>query len=383
MLPKLFFVISTLISSFIFTTHSYNTQCLHHQKILLLQLKDELSFNSSLSTKLVRWNERDECCKWHGVECDVAGYVVSLQLDDESISGGIADSSSLFRLEYLENLNLADNNFNDTPIPKGIHNLTYLTHLNLSDAEFGGQVPAEISSLRRLFDYMFGTKRLQIAVQNIKIVEEFGGYNYASTDLAALWYRLNEEKAKWIIYVTDVGQREHFEMLFAAAKRAGWLPADGSKYPKASHVGFGLVLGEDGKRFRTRSTETVKLVDLLIEAKSRCKTALIERGKDKEWTEEELDKTADAVGYGAVKYADLKNNRTTNYTFSFDQMLNDKAQHFLKNLYKEVALRLQGCGVQGRAFTLKIKKKKSDAGEPVKYMGCGDCENLSKVHGLW
>ncbi|XP_057811880.1 uncharacterized protein LOC131026128 [Salvia miltiorrhiza] len=151
------------------------------------------------------------------------------------------------------------------------------------------------------FDYMFGTKRLQIAVQNIKIVEEFGGYNYASTNLAALWYRLNEEKAEWIIYVTDVGQREHFEMLFAAAKRAGWLPADGSKYPKASHVGFGLVLGEDGKRFRTRSTETVKLVDLLIEAKSRCKTALIERGKDKEWTEEELDKTAEAVGYGAVK----------------------------------------------------------------------------------
>ncbi|XP_057803669.1 arginine--tRNA ligase, chloroplastic/mitochondrial-like [Salvia miltiorrhiza] len=168
---------------------------------------------------------------------------------------------------------------------------------------------------------------LAIAVQNIKIVEEFGGYNYASTDLAALWYRLNEEKAEWIIYVTDVGQREHFEMLFAAAKRAGWLPADGSKYPKASHVGFGLVLGEDVKRFRTRSTETVKLVDLLIEAKSRCKTALIERGKDKEWTEEELDKTAEAVGYGAVKYADLKNNRTTNYTFSFDQMLNDKVSY--------------------------------------------------------
>ncbi|XP_057789382.1 receptor-like protein 7 [Salvia miltiorrhiza] len=150
MLPKLFLVISTLISSFIFTTHSYNTQCLHHQKILLLQLKDELSFNSSLSTKLVRWNERDECCKWPGVACDAAGYVVSLQLHNESISGGIADSSSLFRLEYLENLNLAYNKFNNTPIPKGIHNLTYLTHLNLSYAYFGGQVPAEISSLRRL-----------------------------------------------------------------------------------------------------------------------------------------------------------------------------------------------------------------------------------------
>ncbi|XP_057797392.1 receptor-like protein 7 [Salvia miltiorrhiza] len=150
MLPKLFFVISTLISSFIFTTHSYNTQCLHHQKILLLQLKDELSFNYPVSTKLVRWNETDECCKWPGVECDVAGYVVSLQLDNEFIYGGMTDSSSLFRLVHLQKLNLAYNYFDNTPIPKGIQNLTYLTHLNLSDAGFGGQVPAEISSLRRL-----------------------------------------------------------------------------------------------------------------------------------------------------------------------------------------------------------------------------------------
>lgn len=66
--------------------------------------------------------------------------------------------------------------------------------------------------------------------------------------------------------------------LFQAAKRAGWLPVGDNTYPKASHVGFGLVLGDDGKRFRTRSTEVVRLVDLLDEAKSRSKTALIERG---------------------------------------------------------------------------------------------------------
>lgn len=66
---------------------------------------------------------------------------------------------------------------------------------------------------------------------------------------------------------------------FQAAKHAGWLPADHSLYPKVTHVGFGLVLGEDGKRFRTRNTEVVRLVDLLDEAKSRSKTALIERGK--------------------------------------------------------------------------------------------------------
>jgi arginyl-tRNA synthetase len=165
------------------------------------------------------------------------------------------------------------------------------------------------------------------------VVKSDGGFNYASTDLTALWYRLNEEKAEWMIYVTDVGQREHFEMLFTAAKRAGWLPPGDNSYPKASHVGFGLVLGEDGKRFRTRSTEVVRLFDLLDEAKSRCKAALVERGKGDEWTEEELEQTAEAVGYGAVKYADLKNNRLTNYTFNFDQMLNDKGNTAVYLLY--------------------------------------------------
>ncbi|XP_057797757.1 receptor-like protein 50 [Salvia miltiorrhiza] len=167
MLSKLFFI--SLLSSFIFLTHS----CLDHQKTLLLQLKDELSFNSSLSTKLVRWNVRDECCKWPGVACDAAGYVVSLQLHNESISGGIADSSSLFRLEYLENLNLAYNKFNCTPIPKGIHNLTYLTHLNLSNAEFGGQVPLQLSFLRRLvcldisYEYL---RTLSIELPNLEMI---------------------------------------------------------------------------------------------------------------------------------------------------------------------------------------------------------------------
>ncbi|KAH7512944.1 hypothetical protein FEM48_Zijuj12G0144200 [Ziziphus jujuba var. spinosa] len=190
------------------------------------------------------------------------------------------------------------------------------------------------------------------------VVKSDGGYNYASTDLTALWisdsgpfrvkitvhnhymtkrsgnrYRLNEEKAEWIINVTDVGQKLHFDMFFKAAKRAGWLPADGNLYPKVSHVDFGLVLGEDGKRFRTRNTKVVRLVDLLDEAKSCSKAALIERGKAEEWTGEELEKTAEAVGYGAVKYADLKTNRLTNYTFDFDQMLSDKGNTAVYLLY--------------------------------------------------
>ncbi|CAL0322146.1 unnamed protein product [Lupinus luteus] len=176
-----------------------------------------------------------------------------------------------------------------------------------------------------------------IFVDGVKIplivVKSDGGYNYASTDLTALWYRLNEEKAEWIIYVTDVGQQQHFDMVFKAAKRAGWLLADDSLYPKATHVGFGLVLGEDGKRFRTRNTEVVRLVDLLDEAKSRSKTAVLERDAAKDWPEEEVDKTSEAVGYGAVKYADLKNNRLSNYTFNFDQMLNDKGNTAVYLLY--------------------------------------------------
>ncbi|KAJ0968389.1 hypothetical protein J5N97_025306 [Dioscorea zingiberensis] len=151
-------------------------------------------------------------------------------------------------------------------------------------------------------------------------------------------YRLNVEKAEWIIYVTDVGQSLHFTMLFSAAKRTGWLPDPKIKaFPKTNHVGFCLVLGSDGKRFRTRSYEVVRLLELLDEAKNRNKAELLKRleenGKLGEWTDEELEKTAEAVGYGAVKYADLKNNRLTNYTFSFDQMLNDKGNTAVYLLY--------------------------------------------------
>ncbi|KAK1289673.1 hypothetical protein QJS10_CPB18g00974 [Acorus calamus] len=170
------------------------------------------------------------------------------------------------------------------------------------------------------------------------VVKRDGGYNYASTDLAALWYRLNEEGAQWIIYITDVGQREHFEMVFSAAVRSGWLPSlHGNAYPKASHVGLGLVLGSDGKRFRTRSSEVVRLAELLDEAKNSSKSELVkklkENGKLEEWTEDELEQTAKKIGYGAVKYADLKNNRLTNYTFSFEKMLDARGDTAVYLLY--------------------------------------------------
>ncbi|WJX11492.1 arginine--tRNA ligase [Trifolium repens] len=164
-------------------------------------------------------------------------------------------------------------------------------------------------------------------------VKKDGGYNYFSTDLASLWYRLNIEKLDWNIYVTDVGQWQHFDMLFKAFRRAGWLPKDENEYPICTHIGFGLVLGKDGKRLRSSMGETVRLVDLLDKAKEKSKIALLQRGNTKEWSEEEIEKASEAIGYGAVKYADLKNNRTTNYTINFKQMLNDKGNTAVYLIY--------------------------------------------------
>lgn len=147
-----------------------------------------------------------------------------------------------------------------------------------------------------------------------------GGFNYASTDLAALRHRTQVEKADWIIYVTDMSQRMHFDALFDAGRRAGWL--DSPKSVALDHVGFGLVTGEDGKRLRTRSGETIRLKDLLLEAKERCLQQFKQRNTDYEL--DTIERSALDMGIGAVKYADLRNNITTNYAFSFDRMLDLK-----------------------------------------------------------
>jgi arginyl-tRNA synthetase len=149
-----------------------------------------------------------------------------------------------------------------------------------------------------------------------------GGFNYASTDLAAIYHRVYQEDARWIIYVTDSGQRKHFDAIFSAAKRAGWLDNDDSQV-KVDHVGFGLVMGEDGKRFRTRSGDTIRLKELLYEAESRCLDELKNRNYSG-ISELELRETARELGIGAIKYADLQNNLSTNYIFSFDRMLDLK-----------------------------------------------------------
>lgn len=170
-----------------------------------------------------------------------------------------------------------------------------------------------------------------------------GGYNYATTDLAALRYRIEQDGANRIIYVTDAGQANHFAQAFQVAQRAGWLP----ETVEVVHVPFGLVLGEDGKKLKTRSGETVRLRDLLDEAIARARADLENRIQEegRQETEEFIEHVAQVVGMAAVKYADLSQNRTSNYVFSFDKMLSLKGNTAPYLLYAYA--RIQSIGRKG------------------------------------
>jgi arginyl-tRNA synthetase len=145
-------------------------------------------------------------------------------------------------------------------------------------------------------------------------------------------HRIKDVRADWIIYVTDMGQSRHFEAIFDAAKRADWLNEGQETSVRLDHVSFGLVMGEDGKRFRTRSGDTVPLKSLLSEAQSRCLESLQSR-ENNNMDKDKLEEAARIMGISAVKYADLHNNRTTNYTFSYDRMLDLKGNTAVYLLY--------------------------------------------------
>ncbi len=143
-----------------------------------------------------------------------------------------------------------------------------------------------------------------------------GAYNYATTDLAALRHRVQEEQGNWLIYVIDAGQSLHLKMIFDAAKKAGYY--DPEKV-RLDHVDFGLVLRADGKKFKTREGDTERLLDLLMEAVKKARQSLLERNPD--MSQEELDESAMILGLDAVKYADLSCHRSSDYIFSYDKML--------------------------------------------------------------
>jgi len=142
-----------------------------------------------------------------------------------------------------------------------------------------------------------------------------GGYLYATTDLAAIRYRSKVLKADRALYFVDQRQALHFQQVFEVARRAGFVH-DGMQL---EHMGFGTMNGADGRPFKTRDGGTVKLIDLLEEAKERAYTLVKE--KNPELAEDELRTIAKAVGISAVKYADLSKHRASDYSFNFDQML--------------------------------------------------------------
>lgn len=162
-----------------------------------------------------------------------------------------------------------------------------------------------------------------------------GGYNYDTTDMAALWHRLHKENAERIIIVTDAGQSLHFQMIFKAAELAEYYDP---QRIRLDHVPFGVVLGADGKKFKTRSGETEKLIDLLTEAIDRARAIMAERIPDA--TPEEIEKMAHILGIDAVKYADLSCHRVKDYVFSYERMLKFEGNTAAFLLYAYV--RVQG-----------------------------------------
>ncbi|KAG8377055.1 hypothetical protein BUALT_Bualt09G0128200 [Buddleja alternifolia] len=137
------------------------------QKQLLLELRNNLTYDSSLSTKLVQWNESIDCCQWLGVKCDSNGRASSLDLSSESISGGINDpTSTLFRLVFLRSLNLARNSLNSVQFPSGFGKLTDLSYLNLSSSGFSGQIPLDLSNLTRLVVLDLSSRRSSLYLEN-------------------------------------------------------------------------------------------------------------------------------------------------------------------------------------------------------------------------
>merc|ERR1712112_691205 len=169
----------------------------------------------------------------------------------------------------------------------------------------------------------------------LTVVKSDGGFTYDTSDMAALRQRIEDEAADWLVYVTDAGQATHFQSVFACAEKAGYITPG----LRLDHVGFGVVLGEDKKKFKTRSGDTVRLVELLDEGLKRSKDKLLEKEREKVLSEDELLAAQTSVAYGCIKYADLSHNKNGDYIFSFDKMLEDKGNTAVYMLYAYTRIR--------------------------------------------
>ncbi|MCH9627301.1 MAG: Arginine--tRNA ligase [Chlamydiales bacterium] len=174
-----------------------------------------------------------------------------------------------------------------------------------------------------------------------------GGYNYDTTDMAAMLHRIEDERAERIVVVTDAGQSLHFDLIRKTAEKAGYLDP---KKVRFDHVPFGVVLGTDGKKFRTRSGEVEKLIDLLTASISEANKILAER--EHEMSTEELERLARILGIDAVKYADLSCNRISDYVFSYQRMLRFEGNTAAFILYAFVRVN----GIKRKIGKVDIKK---------------------------
>ncbi|MEU1942723.1 MULTISPECIES: arginine--tRNA ligase [unclassified Streptomyces] len=161
-----------------------------------------------------------------------------------------------------------------------------------------------------------------------------GGFGYAATDLSAIRDRVQHLKADTLLYVVDARQSLHFKMVFETARRIGWL----NDQVHAVQLAFGTVLGKDGKPFKTRAGETVRLEDLLDEATERAAAVVREKSEKLGLTEEEILERGAQVGVGAVKYADLSTSASRDYKFDLDQMvsLNGDTSVYLQYAYARI-----------------------------------------------
>jgi len=169
----------------------------------------------------------------------------------------------------------------------------------------------------------------ELADKPLIIRKRDGGFNYATTDVATIDYRVNELKADTIWYVVGAPQILHFKQIFAVARREGYTV-------DMRHVTFGSVLGEDRKLMKTRSGENVPLRELLDEACKRARKIIDEKNPD--LSDEEKNDIAEKIGIGAVKYADLSQYRTTDYIFSWEKMLSlhGNTAPYLQNAYVRI-----------------------------------------------
>lgn len=225
-----------------------------------------------------------------------------------------------------------------------IYNLLDITSIERGESFYNPMLPNIVADLERkgLVQVSDGAKCIFLeGFQNrdgemlpLMVQKSDGGYNYDTTDMAAIYHRIVEEKGDRLIYVTDAGQATHFAMVFKAAEKAGYLDP---KRVRVDHVPFGLVLGSDGKKFKTRSGDTERLIDLLQTAIDQAEKILIERSPEMEF--QERKDLAHALGIGAVKYADLSCHRMGDYTFSYDRMLRFEGNTaaFLMYAYVRVA----------------------------------------------